>query len=101
MRPLKKTLSARKLSRSKGRGVGTPINKAAPSKAGLPAELTPITSAQEPVLSPAAGGARLQRVKKIDWSSVDWRKPVRQIAKELGCSRQAVYLAQARRWGQA
>ena len=68
---------------------------------GLPAGLTPITSAHEPVLSLAAGGARLQRVKKIDWSSVDWRKPVRQIAKELGCSRQAVYLAQARRWGQA
>ena len=36
--------------------------------------------------------------KKIDWSAVDWRKPVRQIAREEGCSRQAVYLAQARRW---
>ena len=41
----------------------------------------------------------IQPMKTIDWSSVDWRKPVRQIAKELGCTRQAVYLAQGRRWG--
>ena len=51
-----------------------------------------------PVLSRAAGGARMQTMKQIDWSSVDWRKPVRQLAKEQGCCQQAVYLAQARRW---
>jgi hypothetical protein len=45
-------------------------------------------------------GAKLPAMKHINWSSVDWRKPVRQIAKELGCSRQAVYLAQARRWNE-
>ena len=41
----------------------------------------------------------MQTMSRIDWSSVDWRKPVRQIAEELSCTRQAVYLAQARRWG--
>jgi len=53
----------------------------------------------EPMLSLAASGAKLPTMKTIDWSSVDWRKPVRQIAEELGCSRQAIYLARARRWG--
>ena len=51
-----------------------------------------------PVLSLAACDAEMPAMK-IDWSSVDWRKPVRQIAEQLGCTRQAVYLAQARRWG--
>jgi hypothetical protein len=37
-------------------------------------------------------------MKQIDWAVVDWRKSVRQIAKEQGCSRRAVYLAQAPRW---
>ena len=51
-----------------------------------------------PVLSLGARDAKLRAVRKIDWSAVDWLKPVRQIAAEVGCSRQAVYLAQARRW---
>jgi hypothetical protein len=51
------------------------------------------------VLSLAAGDAKLRPMRNINRSTLDWRTPARQIAQELGCSRQAVYLAQARRWG--
>ena len=53
---------------------------------------------QGPTLSLATCAAKMPNMKQIDWAVVDWRKSVRQIAKEQGCSRRAVYLAQAPRW---